>query len=122
MEGRCIVCDSELAGRQKQFCSLACKNATTNKKHQNYVAQQRRGSERRTLLIELKGGRCQECGYDRNHAALSFHHKEPSGKLFQIDLRKCSNSSWDRLTKEADKCLLLCLNCHAEFHNPTFST
>ena len=118
----CIVCGNRLTGRQKRFCSVACKHRTTNNKHQNYAAQQRRGYERRAELIKLKGGRCEICGYDRNQAALSFHHLEPASKSFQIDLRKCSNSSWDMLLIEAEKCRLLCLNCHAELHNPTFST
>ena len=122
MEKGCSVCGKILEGRQSRFCSVACKNSTTNNKHQNYVAQQRRGNERRTRLIEMKGGRCQMCSYKRNQAALSFHHVRPETKSFQIDLRRCSNCSWDRLIEEAEKCQLLCLNCHAELHNPTFST
>ncbi len=58
------------------------------------------------------------CGYHKNQAALCFHHIDPTEKSFQIDLRKCSNSSWSNLIVEADKCLLLCLNCHADVHNP----
>src|ERR1044071_3831774 len=122
MEIKCIVCGRELAGRQRKFCSTACMHLSTNNKHQNYVTQQRRGSERRARLIDLKGGRCEICGYKTNQAALSFHHTNPSTKTFQIDLRRCSNSTWDRLVKEAEKCSLLCLNCHAELHNPVFST
>ena len=122
MELSCIVCGDPLSGRQKKFCSAKCKLSTTNNKHQNYVSQQRRGYERRIRLIDLKGRICEICGYDKNAAALCFHHTEPKSKSFQIDLRRCSNSSWDNLLKEVDKCQLLCLNCHAELHNPSFST
>src|SRR5205085_189120 len=122
MEKRCSVCNELLSGRQRVFCSQRCKNSATNNKHQNYVSQQRRGNERRSKLISIKGDRCEICGYARNQAALSFHHLQPSEKSFQIDLRKCSNSSWDRLLAEVAKCQLLCLNCHAEVHNPSFST
>src|SRR5437773_629005 len=104
MERICLVCKTPLTGRQRKYCSARCKHSTTNSKHQNYVAQQRRGYERRAKLIELKGGRCEVCGYDRNQSALSFHHIEPTLKAFQIDLRKCSNSSWNNLIFEADKC------------------
>jgi hypothetical protein len=62
------------------------------------------------------------CGYNKNQAALSFHHTDTTTKLFQIDIRKCSNSSWNRLLAESEKCMLLCLNCHSELHNPAFST
>lgn len=122
MGGACLVCASELTGRQTRFCSRQCKNAFTNNKHQNYVSQQRRGRQRRQLLIRRKGGRCERCGYDRNGAALAFHHLDPAVKSFGIDLRSCSNTSWEVLVAEAEKCLLLCLNCHSEIHNPDFST
>ena len=122
MESICLVCKAILTGRQTRFCSRRCKNNFTNNKHQNYVAQQQRGRERRQLLIQQKNGRCDLCGYSRNQAALAFHHLEPSTKSFPIDLRNCSNTSMKMLLIEAEKCQLLCLNCHAEIHNPAFST
>src|SRR4051794_26197176 len=122
MENKCVVCDTTLLGRQRLYCSARCKASVTNNKHQNYASQQKRGNDRRAELIRLKGGCCEKCGYSRNQAALCFHHDHPRNKLFQIDIRKCSNSSWPTLLREADKCTLLCLNCHSELHNPTFST
>ena len=122
MEKLCVVCGAELRGRQRMFCSRPCKNSTTNNRHQNYEAQQRRGRRRRALLMRRKGGRCERCSYDRNGAALAFHHLDPAAKSFPLDIRKCSNSSWEALAAEAEKCVLLCLNCHAEIHHPDFST
>lgn len=122
MEKHCLICNQELIGRQSKYCSVKCKNLAINNKHQNYITQQERGKQRRQSLIQLKGGCCEKCGYNRNQAALAFHHINPSTKSFQIDMRKCSNSSWETLVAESQKCLLLCLNCHAEVHNPDFST
>ncbi len=122
MERLCVVCAAPLTGRQTSFCSRRCKNGDTNNRHQNYVSQQGRGRQRRQSLIREKGGSCERCGYSRNDAALAFHHRDPATKSFGIDLRKCSNTSWATLVAEARKCLLLCLNCHAEIHNPDFST
>jgi hypothetical protein len=122
MEKSCLVCKAILTGRQTRFCSRRCKNGFTNNKHQNYVSQQQRGRERRQFLIQQKKGCCDLCGYRRNQAALAFHHLEPATKSFQIDLRNCSNTSMKMLLIEAEKCQLLCLNCHAEIHNPAFST
>jgi hypothetical protein len=122
MEKVCLICKEKLSGKQSKFCSSKHKNSFTNNKHQNYLSQQRRGRQRRTLLIQEKGGRCERCGYSKNIAALAFHHTEPSSKSFQIDLRRCSNTSWKSLLAESEKCLLLCHNCHAEIHNPDFST
>jgi hypothetical protein len=72
--------------------------------------------------MRRKGGRCERCGYGRNKAALAFHHRQPSTKSFQVDIRKCSNATWEMLLAETEKCMLLCLNCHAEIHNPDYST
>lgn len=113
---KCFVCKKKLVGRQKKFCSQNCKNRSTNNVHQNYITQQKRGKHRRNQLIQLLGGKCQQCGYNRSAAALAFHHRDPKTKKFQVDIRKCSNSSWDALIQEASKCVLLCLNCHAELH------
>ncbi len=122
MEVACLVCEAQLTGKQTKFCSRRCKNAFTNNRHQNYVSQQQRGCRRRQLLIQRKGGRCEQCGYSSNRAAMAFHHLDPATKSFPLDLRNCSNTSWEALVAEANKCLLLCLNCHAEIHNPGFST
>lgn len=118
---KCNTCGVKLRGRQRKFCGLACKNADTNNRHQNYVTQQGRGIVRRLMLIAMKGGECERCGYRENFAALSFHHNGSGPKLFSIDLRACSNKAVPGLLAEVAKCDLLCLNCHAEEHHPTLS-
>ena len=122
MKNKCLICNAILTGRQTKFCSTKCKLSSTNNKHQNYIAQQRRGYKRKVRLLDMKGGCCQICGYNKNHSALCFHHINPAIKSFQLDIRRCSNSSWNNLVKEVDKCQLLCLNCHSELHNPSFFT
>jgi len=69
-------------------------------------------------LIQIKGGKCPRCGYSKNYAALEFHHVDPETKGFELDLRAFSNRRWQSLVEEAQKCLLLCSNCHAEVHHP----
>lgn len=58
------------------------------------------------------------CGYNKNIAALEFHHINPEEKEFEIDIRHFSNTSLEKLKKEVNKCILLCANCHRELHNP----
>lgn len=68
-------------------------------------------------LVLYKGGKCEQCGYDKCEGALQFHHKNPLEKEFalsQINLSK--ELDMDSLYKEVDKCELLCANCHAEKH------
>ena len=82
------------------------------------MAQQSRGLTRKIELTKIKGGKCIKCGYNRNYAAMTFHHRNPAEKLFPLDLRCCSNRTWDKLLIEVNKCDLLCMICHAELHNP----
>ncbi len=64
-------------------------------------------------LVEYKGGKCEICGYDRCIKAMDFHHKNPKEKEFPLTYM---NRKWEILTKEADKCILVCANCHREIH------
>ena len=75
------------------------------------VSEQRRRIKRG--LIERAGGRCVLCGYDRCAAALQFHHLDPDQKAFHLS-RQGVTRSWSRALAEAEKCALLCANCHAE--------
>lgn len=65
--------------------------------------------------IEYLGNKCHMCGYDKCPAALEFHHTDPAEKDFEIS--KARSTTWSLLiTKELDKCVLLCANCHREQH------
>ncbi len=70
--------------------------------------------EKKKKAILYKGGCCNLCGYDKYYGALQFHHLDPSEK--EADWAKLRGRSWSKITKELDKCLLLCANCHAEAH------
>jgi hypothetical protein len=114
----CETCCKPLVGRQKKFCSRKCKNQNTNFKNQCYQNQQARGLKRKIALIKTKGGKCMKCSYSKNYASLTFHHRNPDEKTFQLDARSCSNRTWDILLEEVAKCDLVCFNCHMEIHHP----
>ncbi len=67
------------------------------------------------VAVAYKGGRCMICGYHDCIDALEFHHLGLNAKDFGI-----SKSGYTRcitkVLKEADKCVLLCSNCHREVH------
>jgi hypothetical protein len=69
----------------------------------------------------MAGSKCQICGYQKNQAALSFHHLNPSEKEFKLDLRSLSNRKFEKTLKELEKVMLVCSNCHAELHHPELS-
>lgn len=78
-------------------------------------ATQKRRDKIKQLAIDYLGGSCSICQYDKNVAALEFHHKDPTQKDFAIS-RKGYTRSWDKVKIELDKCILVCSNCHREIH------
>jgi hypothetical protein len=69
-------------------------------------------ARQKAKCVEYLGGACVKCGYNICQAAMDFHHRED--KEFTLSHR--INYRWERLTKELDKCDLLCANCHRELH------
>lgn len=65
-------------------------------------------------IKEQKGGKCIRCGYDKCLKALEFHHIDPTKKDFTI-----SNDHFKLMdaVNETEKCILICSNCHKEFHD-----
>ena len=115
---QCNVCGKKLKGRQTRFCSASCKGKENNNKYQCYQSQKIRALQRKKELVQLLGGCCSKCGYSKNLAALCFHHKYD--KKFKLDSRTLSNVKLDKLKAEAEKCTLLCHNCHMEEHYPDY--
>jgi len=114
--GKCNNCQADLSGNQTKWCSVKCKQNSANHKFQDYKSQQERGKSRKKDLIQMKGGGCEICGYNKSLAALSFHHLDPLRKSFQLDIRSLSNRKIESILDEASKCQLLCSNCHMEVH------
>ncbi len=66
-------------------------------------------------LIEMMGGACERCG-DRFHPSIyDFHHINPAEKEFNLN-RSNFNREFSKLKSEAQKCVLVCANCHREIH------
>jgi hypothetical protein len=75
------------------------------------VTKRRRAVKRK--LVEEAGGRCALCGYERCVQALHFHHLDSTTKKFHLGHQGHARSL-ARSRAEAEKCALLCANCHAE--------
>lgn len=72
--------------------------------------------ERKRKLVEMLGGKCNRCGYDKCHRALELHHLSRANKQFAIS-GKGYTSKWSVLVEEARKCRVLCANCHREIED-----
>jgi hypothetical protein len=72
----------------------------------------RRHRKLKTILVERFGGGCSVCGYSRCHGNLHFHHVDPTTKSFEIQMGL--GKSLATFLQEAEKCVLVCANCHGE--------
>lgn len=79
----------------------------------SYRYQKRKRCEVKALLVAAHGGRCQDCGYSGSPAALDFHHRDAGAKEFALSK---FSGSLQRLFAEAEKCVLVCANCHRLRH------
>jgi len=103
--------------REKRVYSI-CKSCVFDYKRKRtikYDEHPYKPSEKKLKLVEMMGGRCEICGYNKSIVALSFHHKDRRHKTFNISAYL--SLPMDELILEAKKCRLICLNCHAELHH-----
>ena len=83
--------------------------------HYLVLAVSKRRRRLKEMAVQLKGGECQICGYNKYIGALSFHHLNEKDKSFDMSTRGLTRS-WGRIKTELDKCILVCENCHREIH------
>jgi len=77
------------------------------------VADRRR--KLKQMVVEYKGGVCTICGYKKYVGAFDLHHLDSTKKDFGLSTRGLTRS-WEKIKAEADKCILVCANCHREIH------
>ena len=67
-------------------------------------------------LFEYKGGKCAHCNLrDLDRPWIyDYHHTDPATKLYNVTA--IMGSVKEKLHAEADKCILLCANCHRSEH------
>lgn len=74
-------------------------------------------TNRKKVLVDMKGGCCSVCKYNKSLRALHFHHLRD--KKFGLNYKNLMHKPWDELVSETNKCIVLCGNCHAEEHDQT---
>jgi hypothetical protein len=81
--------------------------------HATFILKRQRNMKQK--CINLLGGKCSRCGYNKFIGALEFHHKDPSTKEMTLSSHRLH--SFKKCEEELKKCILLCANCHREIHN-----
>lgn len=87
----------------------------THTKVQSSIDNREKVRQRKRDLIEYKGGVCERCEGIYHENLFDFHHYDPDTKLFSVGQNNM-NRAWEKLVAEADKCHLLCSNCHRKVH------
>lgn len=124
----CTACDEELSidlfyknKRRKDGLNSQCKrcsnttNDTTRKKDMPKYRKFRSASRQR-LQIQMNNWKIQQgckCCPERTPCCLELHHLDPSTKEGNPSLLA---TSWKRFMKEAEKCVVVCCNCHRKIH------
>lgn len=100
--------DCEKAADKKHY-------AESKERRENVKATANFQKQRNILLVEnaRKKG-CQKCGEKRPYV-LDFHHINPEDKIKDI-AHMIKSSSEQSLLAEIEKCVILCANCHREWH------
>jgi 5-methylcytosine-specific restriction endonuclease McrA len=99
----------------KKYAKKRVNLTDEEKKAKSVISVQKRREKIKIMSVDYKGGCCEKCGYDKYIGALEFHHLNPSEKDFTI-AKGGHCSSWEKVKKELDKCILVCANCHREIH------
>lgn len=114
---KCEICGKDFktlpAGHSRKYCFQCSPSYSKGESRTKSIITLRKAMKKEA--IKRKGGKCEKCGYSKSLAALQFHHINPSLKKFGLS-QNGNTHSWEEYWNEAQKCILLCANCHAEQH------
>ena len=82
--------------------------------HAGYVREKYHKRKDEISLYKEEHG-CAKCGEKRPYC-LDFHHIDPKTKSFTIARVIANRSGIESILDEIKKCVILCANCHREFH------
>lgn len=102
----------------KSYLCIQCTrtaNRDAYRKHADRRSAQRKDLKR--ALVARLGGVCVRCGYSEFLAGLDFHHVDVAEKdALLAGMLQRGTQGLPAIIQEADKCALLCRNCHNAYH------
>ena len=111
---KCTQCGKDLPLTEYYSRGNGKLRSECKKCHNNYVKN--KYQERKNLVNEIKASyNCMKCGESRIYT-LDFHHKDPTIKDETIARMTSNRNKVEDIQKEIEKCVVLCSNCHREFH------
>lgn len=129
---RCTICkniypeNDEFFGKHQSnskgldtYCKICRRergrnNYNKNKQDWNKTHNKTKNLKKENIIsFKENSNGCEKCR-EKRHYLLDFHHLNPNTKLFQIS--QGTAKGWNKILEEIKKCVLLCSNCHREFH------
>lgn len=115
----CEICGKEFSpktnnAKRRKYCYECSPEQNQGENKAEQVSALRKAMKKEA--VKRKGGKCEICGYSKNISALQFHHINPQNKKFGLANNGIIHP-WDEYWEEAQKCILVCANCHAEIHS-----
>ena len=113
---KCTKCNRELTLNQFGWKNKlkGTRRAECKECHGAYVKQQYQ--KRKQIIQKLKANcSCAKCGENRGYV-LDYHHVNPEEKGETISRLTSNFTNLERAIIEIEKCIVLCANCHREFH------
>lgn len=83
--------------------------------HSAYMKNQY-ASKKRIIEEQKAQQKCAKCGETRGYV-LDYHHLNPEEKTSTIARMTSNKYNLEDIQKEVNKCIVLCANCHREFHH-----
>ena len=123
-EGKLLITEFRNNKKAKDGKAASCKvcadrmSATSNAKrpgHKYRVAKLRR----KNMILEWRQWKQQQgcmCCSETEAVCLELHHLDPTEKEENLSDIVRRGWSWERVMKEAAKCVVLCANCHRKVH------
>lgn len=126
---KCSICKTEYPTTSEYFgkhkirgLDTYCKSCRHQRAKQYYYDNKEKMQSQSTVWKKIQRDKinkfkdscsCLKCGENRNWL-LDFHHIDPTKKDFQIS--QGERFGWGKIKNEIDKCVILCSNCHRDFH------
>ena len=100
---RCVILRRKVSGWKPSVVSKE-KSRARNRERFRVVKE---------ILVETRNSTCFICGCIYPNEVFDFHHLDPATKISEVSLL---THDLEIAKQEADKCIMLCANCHRMVH------
>ena len=112
----CTKCKKELPIEDFNWRSKAAGTRRSECKHCQSAYMKAQYQKKKDIVQQMKSeSSCTKCGENRGYV-LDYHHLDPTVKEEGIARMTSNNYRLDAVMEEIKKCVVLCSNCHREFH------